>query len=273
MSVSWLMGAGESVPVERAELPDRAPHVTIPTNGPLSPQRVDVRGSRDGIRDLVVALTAVELARSLNREVDLFLPYVPCARQDRAEGATAFSLATVAKMIRAVDPRRVWVVDPHSDVTPALLGPRCEVVKAFAVVASNAERFRGIDGVLAPDAGAARRAADVATVLRVPLEQCLKKRDPSTGALSGFSTPSGLRGTWLVVDDICDGGGTFLGLADSLEKTSPEARPWLYVTHGIFSKGTAILRNHYERILTTDSWERSVDDAVEILTLDPWRKP
>jgi len=62
----------------------------------------------------------------------------------------------------------------------------------------------------------------------------------------------------LIVDDICDGGGTFLGLGEELKKKN--AGPlFLAISHGIFSKGFDELVKVYEQIFTTDSF-RTIDD-------------
>jgi ribose-phosphate pyrophosphokinase len=55
----------------------------------------------------------------------------------------------------------------------------------------------------------------------------------------------------LVVDDLCDGGATFLALADALADVVADAG--LYVSHGVFSKGLDALLGRYGRIITTDS--------------------
>ncbi|RYF48025.1 MAG: phosphoribosyltransferase [Cytophagaceae bacterium] len=57
----------------------------------------------------------------------------------------------------------------------------------------------------------------------------------------------------LIVDDICDGGGTFIGLAAELRKLNPE-RISLAVSHGIFSKGIDPLTNWLDHVYTTDSF-------------------
>lgn len=57
----------------------------------------------------------------------------------------------------------------------------------------------------------------------------------------------------LVIDDICDGGGTFVLLANELKKHNP-TRFSLFVTHGIFSKGVEVLYDAgYSSVITTDS--------------------
>jgi len=89
----------------------------------------------------------------------------------------------------------------------------------------------------------------------VPLYHGWKKRDVSTGKISGFGCeplPKGI-GRVLVVDDICDGGGTFLGLFDAMNFGTGQVAADLYVTHGIFSQGTAALLSRYGTVYTTDS--------------------
>lgn len=83
--------------------------------------------------------------------------------------------------------------------------------------------------------------------------QAEKVRDFDTGKLSGFTVPDmGEAERILIADDICDGGGTFVGLLDKIRETS-SAPVDLYVTHGIFSKGLQILEG-FDRIYTTDSF-------------------
>ena len=65
-----------------------------------------------------------------------------------------------------------------------------------------------------------------------------KKRDPSNGEITGTVVYSEHLGSQdvLIVDDICDGGRTFIELAKELRHLTT-GRIYLYVTHGIFSKG------------------------------------
>lgn len=180
----------------------------------------------------------------------LILPHVPGGRQDRINpaGDYLFTLKSVAKMINERKFDKVVVVDPHSTVTPALID-RCRVVS----LADFLHNFwKGYSGVIAPDVGAAKRAFDVAQVLGVPFHQAEKHRDVATGKLSGFAAPTIKSGEhYLVVDDICDGGGTFLGLGEIIREKGAFAD--LIVTHGIFSKGLDELLTIYKKVITTDS--------------------
>ena len=65
----------------------------------------------------------------------------------------------------------------------------------------------------------------------------------------------------LIVDDICDGGGTFSGIAQVLRANGAE-KIYLCVTHGIFSKGIEI--NGIDEIFTTDSYASPDQAGFEI---------
>jgi hypothetical protein len=135
------------------------------------------------------------------------------------------------------------VLDPHSDVGPALID-RCRV--AHPTFPKTTEYI----GVIAPDGGAEKRAYRVAASLGVPLYHAWKSRSVATGQLTGFGIEPIQPGRYLIVDDICDGGGTFIGLADVLD---PNVEADLYVTHGLFTRGAQPLLDCFNRVYCTDS--------------------
>lgn len=177
---------------------------------------------------------------------ELILPYFPGARQDRLNptGDALFTAKSVAMEINRRGFPSVTVIDPHSDVVPALVD-RCRVVQLVDAI-GPLDRYTA---VIAPDGGAEKRAAKVAQKLGLPLMHAWKTRNVTDGSLSGFGVePLDPEGLYLIVDDICDGGGTFLGLSEIMN-----ARAHLAVTHGVFSKGASTLLMNFEHIFTTDS--------------------
>lgn len=180
----------------------------------------------------------------------LVMPYLPAARMDRG---VPFGAKVYADMINAMDIDRIICIDPHSDVAPALYDRLTSVRLDELPLWSRAPWLEPYVGVIAPDAGAHKRAEAVAGKMGVPVYQASKKRDFATGKLSGFGCePLPEEGKFLLVDDICDGGGTFLGLANALDVGRD--RLGLWVTHGIFS-GAALnrLSLKFSDIYTTDS--------------------
>ncbi len=203
-----------------------------------------------------------------NDAVDLILPFVPGARQDRLNdaGDYLFTAKSIAREINARGFRKVTVLDPHSEVTPALID-RCHVIHAYeclktiADAPSTAVMVEGVAyaAVISPDAGAEKRAGAVAKLMGIPMIHGWKTRDVATGKITGFGLErSDVSGRVLVVDDICDGGGTFLGLGNVLKERGLKAD--LFVTHGLFSQGTSKLLEYYERLFTTDSIETPLCD-------------
>ena len=60
----------------------------------------------------------------------------------------------------------------------------------------------------------------------------------------------------IVVDDICDGGATFISLAESIKKYNEKANWYLIVTHGIFSKGVSELEKYYNIMCVDNEYNR-----------------
>jgi ribose-phosphate pyrophosphokinase len=114
------------------------------------------------------------------------------------------------------------------------------------------------DGIIAPDKGARLRAQGVADLAGLPVYTATKARDEFSGRLSNFAI-EGLpdAGRLLVVDDICDGGGTFMGLAEA--SGLDRERLHLYVSHGVFSNDALYnLPLHFARIYTTNSYNPDI---------------
>ncbi len=191
---------------------------------------------------------------------ELIIPMMFGSRQDRINptGDVLFTARGVAAMINSLCLPRVYVLDPHSEVTPALL-ERCTIVNPDEILCHlrcTMDDFVSLpifDAVIAPDGGAVKRAAAVAKAHRKRLLHAWKTRDVKDGSITGYGTEdmNDFRGSrLLIVDDICDGGRTFLELDAKLPAGSVAS---LYVTHGIFSKGTQTLLQKFENIYCTDS--------------------
>lgn len=189
------------------------------------------------------------------------IPYFPGARADRGY---PFGADVYVDFIYSMMLDQVITYDPHSEVYVDLLGndPALKVTPVYPhevlvhpEVAVNMPNV--YDGIIAPDKGAKGRAGKVAEAMGLPLYTALKERDFGTGKLSGFGMEQTLpyNGRYLIVDDICDGGGTFVGLANHLQETTENVRLDLYVSHGVFS-GEALdkLGKTFGRVITTNSY-------------------
>lgn len=216
----------------------------------------------DSLNEFVVGMFLVDsIISKSGRITKLVLPYLPGARQDRVNptGDVLFTAYSIADMINARRFYQVIILDPHSGTMPTLINRAVEY--PLSEIANRV--WKGYGGIIAPDKGAADRAEQFAAVLGRDITYASKNRDVSTGRLSDFSVTVEKGKHYLVVDDICDGGGTFIGLGEKIREQGAYAD--LYVTHGIFSKGTADLKKIYKNIITTDS--REVHERNDVLTI------
>lgn len=220
-----------------------------------------------------LALLSDALARvHPNCDKTLVLPYLPYGRADRAfVKGDCFALEVFLDMIGSMFYTRIITLDVHSDVAQKIAWLRTNSfinVSPRPFIDLIVELNEHV-AILLPDKGAVRYGTN-------SIFQCEKTRDPATGVLSGFFKvpPVGLfegAKSILIIDDICDGGGTFVGIASSLRASGNTLPIDLYVTHGIFSRGVEGLFKYFRKIYTTDSYfgSRSPYSMDERLIITP----
>lgn len=105
-----------------------------------------------------------------------------------------------------------------------------------------------------PDKGARDRYTGNGQLDSVNVLFGRKKRDPDTGKLSGFEFESGDKksNSVIIFDDLVDGAGTFLGHFEILKQMGYKHIA-LYTTHGIYSKGMAVL-DRFDAVYSTNSF-------------------
>ena len=195
-----------------------------------------------------------DYVHQLGEKAIAYIPYFPAARADRG---VPFGAKVYAGIINSFNLDEVVIFDPHSPVIVELIN-NVTVIDSARVIrqAISGRGFEAADhgyvGVIAPDKGAVDRAQRAANALHLPLYKATKTRDMETGRLSNFEIEAlPEEGRLLVVDDLADGGGTFLGLA--AVSGIPRERLSLWVSHGIFSGKANQLKDAFSAIYTTDS--------------------
>lgn len=190
--------------------------------------------------------------------------FLPNARYDRHMfKGDAAALKVFANLVNAMEFDAVCALDTHSNVAENLFNcfhnlPQKEVAAHFA---SDPR----IDFLVAPDAGAAKKTEEAAKEVDKPYITMAKVRNLKTGEITGMRILDDvdLTGkTVMILDDICDGGRTFIEAAKYLREAGAE-RVELYVTHGIFSKGVEnLLDNGIDHIYTTNSLGEAKDRGL-----------
>lgn len=195
-------------------------------------------------------------------DISVTIPYLPYARQDRVcSPGESFSLKVFARLINDAGFSKVTFWDQHSIVSSALIDNATNI-PLHDLIPFNCElrSSKANTTVVIPDLGAVKRATLVANLLEVDTLQASKIRDTKTGRIVGTELYHHLDPTedlpdniYLIVDDICDGGRTFIELAKVLREYGAR-RVELLVTHGIFSKGLEVFDGLIDHIWTTHSF-------------------
>jgi ribose-phosphate pyrophosphokinase len=229
--------------------PDSQTHVVLTGCHRATVRLVWPIRSNDDLVLLMQISNALDGVRARKR--DLCIPYLLGARSDRhmLPGDSA-DLRVVANCINACRFSDVHLFDVHSDVALQLI-ERSENHDNFNLVMRHSKPESVL---ICPDAGAAKKIGDYArwNPCFIDTVYCVKARDLKTGAVAlQVLSPERCAGRHcVIIDDICDGGATFLSIAEQIEA----ATLTLIVTHGIFSKGLDALSSKFDRIITSDSY-------------------
>ena len=264
-----------NTPIKTFNFPAGESHVCLSTNN-LSENTV-IKAFLHGANQIMELLLTVDAIRRLQPQtkIELTIPYFPYARQDRVcNQGEALSVKVMTDLINNLKCDRVTIVDPHSDVTPALLN-NCQVVTQ-ADILSKSELVTRIKeenwALIAPDAGAEKKIHDVAKSIAEKnfspdVFWAGKVRDTQTGKISETTFYGDVEGRKvLIIDDICDGGRTFIELAKLLQDKGAK-EIYLYVTHGIFSKGLDILKPYFQKIYCYNSMLPTSTKDLSFLTI------
>ncbi|MDQ1167847.1 ribose-phosphate diphosphokinase [Flavobacterium sp. SORGH_AS_0622] len=245
------------------------PHIKINPDFDRN-QKITITHRLNSFNDLGLLCITVDALRRMDvKIIDLFIPYFPAARQDRVMiPGEPLSVKVYADIINALQLNKVFVFDAHSEVTPALLN-NSTVIPNYTFIREVLNRIGENVKLISPDGGALKKIYKVSEFLGgAEVVECSKSRDVKTGKLSGFKVyEDDLNGIdCLIVDDICDGGGTFVGLAEEL-KNKNAGKLYLAVSHGIFNKGFEVL-NCFDAIFTTNSVKDFEGESVHVIKLD-----
>jgi len=231
---------------------------------PIDMSEVNVKAILRNSNDIMELIMVSEALKGIGCKISrLEIPYIPYARQDRVcDIGEAFSLKAMAKIINDIDAGIVIGWDVHSGVTEALINNFVNISQSDLMGNSiELERVLGDKefAICSPDAGALKKIHEIQKIFSIPNERlitALKERDVTTGEITNteiYHQHPFVTGSVIIIDDICDGGRTFIELAKKLKKEGFD-RIILYVTHGIFSKGFEVFWGLIDHIYTTDSF-------------------
>lgn len=233
---------------------------------------VQIKSRLNNWLDLELITCAVASLRELGvEEIHLYTPYIMGARSDRKfeEGGNNYLRDVICPVINSLNFKTVTCIDPHSDVLEACIkGFRKEsnldLVKW--VFMNHPQNTKPVEDfiLVSPDAGASKKIYKLAEQIgyKGDIITCSKDRDID-GKLTRTIVPlnfTELEKDFIIIDDICDGGATFINIAKEIkdnliDRYKTKQKIYLTVTHGIFSKSFGELSQYFDNIYCTNSYK------------------
>ncbi len=253
---------------------------TIPENT----QEIRILSRLNNWIDVEILICIVKCLNELGyKRLHLFNPMFLGARSDRKfeEGGNWYLKQVICPIINSLNFESVTVLDAHSYVLGNLLTNYKAIDNSQLISFSVRDILINNDNAhikdiiyIAPDAGASHKiykSLEAANIEDQDIIICSKERD-AQGNLTQTKVP--LRAEahkykdFIIIDDICDGGRTFINIAKELKEylkrpTIKEfsGKIYLIITHGIFSAGFKELSQYFDGIYCTNSYSNIGDYA------------
>lgn len=235
----------------------------------LDNTHIECKWQYEAEEELLTIMYLTKHFQEKGKTVSLVMPYIPNARMDRVKKDTeVFTLKHFAELINNLHFTSVTVLDPHSNVSPALIdrikieSPKPYIETVMTEIGDSLLYF--------PDEGAAKRYSEM---FGVPYCYGIKKRNWEDGAIIGIDiVDNGIdlkEKTILMVDDIIAFGGSLYYSAKKLKELGC-GKIYAYATHvekSILDKeqGKLLQSNLVERIYTTDSLFLEKDSKIQVM--------
>lgn len=190
----------------------------------------------DRLMELLVCVDAVKRASA--KEIAVIVPYYGYARQDRKAAARQpITAKLVADMLMIAGIDRIVTVDLHAQQIQGFFDIATDDLTFIPLIAKYFEnKFNKEDNivVVSPDHGGTVRARRLAERLEAPIA-IIDKRRPRANVVEVSNVIGDVKDkTCIVVDDICDTGGSLVAGVKLLKEHGAK-EIYTCVTHGVFS--------------------------------------
>ncbi len=239
--------------------------------------RILIKARLNSAQNIMEFIMLSDAITRKSRLVDAFIPYMPYSRADRVVGnggGDNFGIQQFAAQLRLFF-QKITTLDIHS--MNSLLELECQtgavvenIIPYTSFVTRLIQQYNLKDICLvSPDAGSYDKVKFASEKMGIPLYSLEKKRDQTQkGLITSFSPvtkfPENIKNA-IILDDICDGGATFLQAASCIPSY---CNLYLAITHGIFSKGLPLFWNAgFKAIITTDSFPQHKNNFNDLVVL------
>lgn len=247
--------------------PDNQPHINV--NDVIEGDVINVVCSITSSLNLIQLLQLSNVLDNLFAiKNELVIPYLMGARSDRImQKGDSFDLKIIADLINYCSFKKVILFDVHSDASLILIKNSINITNEKLV--KHYKSWNGESSILiCPDSGAAKKIYKCLEWNKnlTDIVYCVKHRNLTDGniSLKVLEPQKCTHKNCVIVDDICDGGATFIAIAKQINPQNLT----LIVSHGIFSYEFSLLEKYFDKIITSDSYNHTYNsNIVEVVKL------
>lgn len=240
-------------------------------------EQVRITTRLSSMNDVFVLLQAVDILNRHGLDFNVYITYLMSMRMDRVmDWNRPYSLNVMTNILKpALQGHEIYVFEPHSKKTLDLLGASeyttaLTYMRQSIMMQTRSHLASDPNIIVYPDAGA--RSRYKVTDDSVCFE---KKRDLATGNIIGLDFCDNedketikYAKNIVVVDDLCDGGGTFVGVAKKIREVNPTANLVIVVAHAVNPVGIKNLSENYDEVIISNSyanWDNIAYDNVAVI--------
>ncbi len=229
--------------------PDKQTHVCVKTD--VLEKQVDVITSLSDADDVLILLQTVDAIKRNNRILGkLTILYFYGARSDRQfKNGDSIDALIIVELVNNLKFLQVEILDIHSSCISGKINNYSALnIKSPLCIDNTYDYTRII-----PDMGAINKYNNYKYNGAI---QCMKQRLSTNEMQINILGSTNLKGNKCIIkDDLIDGGRTFIEIAKKIKTLSPSISLTLECTHGIFSRGSEILLDYFDKIIVSDSYK------------------
>lgn len=218
---------------------------------------INVRCRITSAEELFILMQVSDILRRHGMRFSISIYYLMGMGMDRVMSFNRpYTLNMVVHVLDNLGAYGIYLFCPHSSTA-------LDLFRYTSVAQINPDRLDSIVNttfndyqIVLPDAGAIERAG----VHDIPEGVLIgeKVRNVTTGKIESIKikNPEVIDGRPLLIqDDLCDGGGTFIGLAQAIREINPKADINIVVCHMVNPKGIENLSKNFNHVWFTNSYK------------------
>ncbi len=222
----------------------------------------------DHLMELLITIDA--LRRASAWRITAVMPYFGYARQDRkVKPRVPITAKLVADLLTTAGADRVLTMDLHADQIMGFFNIPVDNLNALPILLPYLKQAYGKKDitVVSPDVGGVSRAREVATRMGDINIAIIDKRRSGPNKVAEMKVVGQVEGkTCIIVDDMCDTGGTLCKAGDTLLQAGA-AEAIAICTHPVFSGNAAERLNDssFSEVIVTDTIAQQIGPKCEKL--------